>query len=194
MEEEISDIPPVLWISGPPGSPKNKLAQKLNHEITNRKTQLLTEDTINKYSEIPENIAEEKLLKRVKHLALTAKLLQQNNIIPIFSSWLPFESQLNFSKKEIKNIHYIIIEVPLEKYMDTTNNDYKARLLNTAVNSNIGSLSGDKFKPGLTLPDTSMEKMLNRTLEYLDEKNLVTSAAAPDSEEVVDRLKNIGYI
>ncbi len=194
MKNLESNIPPVLWISGPPGCPKDQLAEKLENEISNRKTQSLLKKTIANYFSQLAELEEKKMLNQVKSLTLTAKLIQQNNIIPIFSCWLTFESQLEFLKGEIKNLYFLTIEPPLKNCLDNTNNDRERKLLNSAIETDISIPDPTEFGQGVTLQNSPVRELLDTTLEYLNEENIITDSSDPDSEEVVDRLKNIGYI
>jgi len=113
----------VIWLLGISGSGKTTLAKELKKHFDkiHQKSYIIDGDLIRDFFDRDLGYSKEERIANIKRVLISAKVLEDNGIIPIVANISPFQELRDFAKQKFQNY----VEIYLKRDIDTiTNKDF----------------------------------------------------------------------
>jgi len=113
----------VIWLLGISGSGKTTLAKELKKQFDkeNKKSYIIDGDLMRDFFDRDLGYSKEERIANIKRVLISAKVLEDNGIIPIVANISPFQELRDFARNKFK--HYI--EIYLKRDIENiTNKDF----------------------------------------------------------------------
>jgi len=113
----------VIWLLGISGSGKTTLAKELKRQFDkeNKKSYIIDGDLIRDFFDRDLGYSKEERIANIKRVLISAKVLEDNGIIPIVANISPFQFLRDFARSKFKNY----IEIYLKRDIkNITNKDF----------------------------------------------------------------------
>ena len=113
----------VIWLLGISGSGKTTLTKELKKQFDkeNKKSYIIDGDLIRDFFDRDLGYSKEERIANIKRVLISAKVLEDNGIIPIVANISPFQFLRDFARSKFKNY----IEIYLKRDIkNITNKDF----------------------------------------------------------------------
>jgi len=110
----------IIWILGISGSGKTTLAKELKKyfDEKNIKSYIIDGDLVRNFFDRDLGYSKKERIENIKRVMISAKVLEDNKIIPIVANISPFENLREFARKKFNKY----IEIYLKRNLETIKN------------------------------------------------------------------------
>ena len=106
----------IIWLIGISGSGKTTLAKELKRYFDKRniKSYIIDGDLVRDFFDRDLGYSKKERIENIKRVIISAKVLEENGIIPIVANISPFEELRNFARKKFDKYIEIYLKRDLE--------------------------------------------------------------------------------